>query len=98
MNGAGMRLPGADIVLPRTTTLERSDIGMTPRDPYVISMDKAVEPAGEARDDYAIFAAIAGVSGLRSNSPEAAAPMNGNAGSGTSHALRRAEIDVDTGL
>ena len=49
----------ADIVLPCTTTLERCDIGMTPRDPYVISMDKAVEPVGEARDDYAIFASIA---------------------------------------
>ncbi len=32
---------------------------MTPRDPYVISMDKAVEPSGEARDDFEIFAAIA---------------------------------------
>ncbi|HCD20725.1 MAG TPA: Asp-tRNA(Asn)/Glu-tRNA(Gln) amidotransferase GatCAB subunit C, partial [Alphaproteobacteria bacterium] len=49
----------ADIVLPCTTTLERTDIGMTPRDPYVISMDKAVEPSGEARDDFEIFAAIA---------------------------------------
>ena len=49
----------ADIILPCTTTLERQDIGMTPRDPYVISMDKAIEPVGEARNDYDIFAGIA---------------------------------------
>ncbi len=39
----------ADIVLPCTTTLERQDIGMTPRDPFVISMDKAIEPVAGAR-------------------------------------------------
>ena len=49
----------ADIVLPCTTMLERSDIGMTPRDPYVIAMAKAQEPVGEARDDYDILAGIA---------------------------------------
>lgn len=49
----------ADIVLPCTTTLERQDIGMNPRDPYVISMDKAIEPVGEARDDFSIFSSIA---------------------------------------
>ena len=49
----------ADIILPCTTTLERQDIGMTPRDPFVISMDKAIEPVGEARNDYDIFAGIA---------------------------------------
>ena len=49
----------ADIVLPCTTTLERRDIGMNPRDPYVISMDKAIEPVGEARDDFSIFSSIA---------------------------------------
>ncbi len=49
----------ADIVLPCTTTLERQDIGMNPRDPYVISMDKAIEPIGEARDDFSIFSSIA---------------------------------------
>jgi len=49
----------ADIILPCTTTLERQDIGMTPRDPFVISMDKAIEPIGEARNDYDIFAGIA---------------------------------------
>ena len=49
----------ADIVLPCTTTLERQDIGMNPRDPYVISMEKAIEAMGEARDDFSIFASIA---------------------------------------
>ncbi len=49
----------ADIILPCTTTLERRDIGMTPRDPYVISMEKAIEPICEARNDYDIFAGIA---------------------------------------
>ena len=49
----------ADIVLPCTTMLERTDIGMTPRDPYVIAMAKAVEPVGEARDDYEILSGIA---------------------------------------
>jgi biotin/methionine sulfoxide reductase len=49
----------ADIVLPATTTLERNDIGSAQRDPFVIAMQKAIEPVGEARDDYAIFAALA---------------------------------------
>ena len=49
----------ADIVLPCTTTLERQDIAMTPRDPYVVSMSKLTEPNGQARDDYDIFAGIA---------------------------------------
>jgi biotin/methionine sulfoxide reductase len=49
----------ADIVLPATTTLERDDIGYGAREPYLIAMKKACEPVGEARDDYAIFQAIA---------------------------------------
>ena len=54
----------ADIVLPCTTTLERQDIAMTPRDPYVVSMSKLIEPNGQARDDYDIFAGIAEEMGL----------------------------------
>ena len=42
----------ADIVLPATTTLERNDIGGAPRDRYVVAMKQAIEPVGEARDDY----------------------------------------------
>jgi len=49
----------ADIVLPATTGLERDDIGCAAREPYLIAMKKAREPTGEARDDYAIFRAIA---------------------------------------
>ena len=49
----------ADIVLPATTSLERDDIGYGSREPYVIAMKKAREPIGEARDDYAIFQALA---------------------------------------
>jgi biotin/methionine sulfoxide reductase len=49
----------ADIVLPITTTLERNDIGSAQRDPFVIAMQKAIEPVAEARNDYEIFAALA---------------------------------------
>ena len=49
----------ADIVLPATTSLERNDIGCAPRDRFVIAMQKAIEPVGEARDDFSIFAALA---------------------------------------
>lgn len=49
----------ADIVLPCTTPLERDDIAMTPRDPYVVSMSKLTEPYEQARDDFEIFAGIA---------------------------------------
>jgi biotin/methionine sulfoxide reductase len=49
----------ADIVLPATTTLERNDIGAAQRDRYVLVMQQAIAPVGEARSDYAIFAALA---------------------------------------
>ncbi len=49
----------ADIVLPATTTLERNDIGSAQRDPFVIAMKQAIEPVGEARNDYDIFTALA---------------------------------------
>ena len=45
----------ADIVLPATTTLERNDIGCAPRDRYVVAMQQAIAPVGEARSDFAIF-------------------------------------------
>jgi biotin/methionine sulfoxide reductase len=50
----------ADIVLPATTTLERNDIGCAGRDRYVIAMQKAIGPVGQARDDFAIFRSLAG--------------------------------------
>ena len=49
----------ADIMLPATTALERNDIGSAGRDRFMIAMKKAVDAPGEARDDYAIFSAIA---------------------------------------
>jgi len=49
----------ADIVFPVTTTLERNDIGASSRDRFVFAMQQAIAPVGEARDDYAIFRALA---------------------------------------
>ena len=49
----------ADIVLPCTTPLERDDINLSPRDPYLVMMDQAVMPAGQARNDYDIFCGFA---------------------------------------
>ncbi|WP_136660566.1 molybdopterin-dependent oxidoreductase [Nitratireductor sp. XY-223] len=49
----------ADIVLPATSPLERTDIMMNRRDPCLVWMDKLVEPLGEARDDHDIFRALA---------------------------------------
>lgn len=49
----------ADIVLPCTMSLERDDIGGSQTDPLLIAMHRVAEPFGEARDDYAIFAALA---------------------------------------
>lgn len=49
----------ADIVLPATTTLERNDIGASSRDRFIIAMKKAVDPVGDARNDYDIFRTLA---------------------------------------
>ena len=54
----------ADIVLPATTSFERNDIGGATRDPFILAMQKAIEPVGEARDDYAVFAELAGRMGF----------------------------------
>jgi biotin/methionine sulfoxide reductase len=50
----------SDIVLPATTVLERNDIGAAANDRFMIAMKRAMAPFGEARDDYAIFGALAG--------------------------------------
>lgn len=55
----------ADIVLPATTTLERNDIGGSSRDPWLMAMHKLVEPQGEARNDFDIFADVAQRLGVR---------------------------------
>jgi biotin/methionine sulfoxide reductase len=49
----------ADIVLPVTTSLERDDIGSAGRDRFIVAMKRAIDPVGEARDDYEIFSDIA---------------------------------------
>ncbi|WP_244935048.1 molybdopterin-dependent oxidoreductase [Acuticoccus sediminis] len=54
----------ADIVLPATTTIERDDIGASSTDRYLVSMRRAVDPYAEARDDYAIFTALAARLGI----------------------------------
>jgi len=49
----------ADIVLPSTTTLERNDIGVASVPAMLFAMEKAIEPPGEAMNDFEIFAALA---------------------------------------
>lgn len=49
----------ADIVLPATMGMERDDIAASSNDRYLVAMRKIAEAPGEARDDYAIFAALA---------------------------------------
>ena len=49
----------ADIVLPATMTLERSDIGASSADALMVAMHQVVPRFEQARDDYAIFAALA---------------------------------------
>ncbi|NBO89994.1 MAG: Asp-tRNA(Asn)/Glu-tRNA(Gln) amidotransferase GatCAB subunit C, partial [Betaproteobacteria bacterium] len=55
----------ADIVFPATMTLEREDIGGTPTDPLLVAMHRVVPPAGQARNDYDIFTALADRLGQR---------------------------------
>lgn len=55
----------ADIVLPATTTLERNDIGASSRDRFIMAMHKVIEPVGEARHDFDIFADLAERLGFR---------------------------------
>ncbi len=54
----------ADIVLPCTTPLERRDLMLTPRDPYIVAMQQVITPVGEARNDFDIFAGISGKMGV----------------------------------
>ncbi|HXR90565.1 MAG TPA: molybdopterin-dependent oxidoreductase [Steroidobacteraceae bacterium] len=49
----------ADIVLPCTTPLEREDFAGGSMDHWLTPMRRALEPFGQARDDYAIFAELA---------------------------------------
>jgi biotin/methionine sulfoxide reductase len=49
----------SDIVFPATTTLERDDIGGSGMDDFIFWMEKVLEPVGEAKNDYEIFAGLA---------------------------------------
>jgi biotin/methionine sulfoxide reductase len=49
----------ADIVLPVTTMLERNDVGGSTRDSFILAMHRAVDPIGDARNDFDIFRALA---------------------------------------
>ncbi len=49
----------SDIVLPVTTTLEREDIALAPRDPYMVFMSKVIDPVGESKSDFEIFSGLA---------------------------------------
>jgi len=55
----------ADIILPVTTTLERTDIGQPwTGGPYFIHMDKAIEPLPQTKSDLTIFAELASRLGI----------------------------------
>lgn len=60
----------ADIVLPATTTLERSDIGGTSRDPHVVHMPQLIEPVALARNDFDIFSDLASLMGFENTFTE----------------------------
>jgi biotin/methionine sulfoxide reductase len=54
----------ADIVLPATTTLERTDVSSAPRDRFLFPMRQAVAPVGLARNDYDIFRELSAAFGV----------------------------------
>jgi biotin/methionine sulfoxide reductase len=54
----------ADFVFPTTTALERNDIAMTHWEQTVVAMHKAIEPVGESRHDYDVFAGLASRLGI----------------------------------
>lgn len=64
----------ADIVLPCTTALERADLAMSPKDPFVTVMDQAIPPVGEARDDHEILRGIAAEMGVEAAFTEGRSP------------------------
>ncbi|MEJ0069003.1 MAG: molybdopterin-dependent oxidoreductase [Pseudomonadota bacterium] len=67
----------ADIILPATTPWERMDLAYSSRDRFILAMDQLIAPLGEARDDHAIFSALAQRFGFLDALPSAGAPRNG---------------------
>ncbi|MEM1312961.1 MAG: molybdopterin-dependent oxidoreductase [Pseudomonadota bacterium] len=49
----------ADFVFPATTPYEREDVARTFSDPFLFHMPRMIDPVGEARNDYDVFAALA---------------------------------------
>lgn len=64
----------ADIVLPCTTSLERSDIALTPKDPFQVVMDRVIDPVGLAKSDHDIFIGIASEMGFEAAFTEGRSP------------------------
>lgn len=64
----------ADIVLPCTTPLERSDIALTPKDSFQVVMDQVIEPVGSAKSDHDIFRGIASQMGVEAAFTEGRSP------------------------
>lgn len=54
----------ADLVLPATTAMERNDYMATTLTGHAVAMKRAIDPVGEARDDYAIFTGMADALGI----------------------------------
>ncbi|MEK8071758.1 molybdopterin-dependent oxidoreductase [Rhodococcoides navarretei] len=54
----------ADIVVPSTTSLERSDLSCTRNDPLLVAMEPAVARFADSRDDYDTFAELAAKLGV----------------------------------
>ncbi|MEO1538101.1 MAG: molybdopterin-dependent oxidoreductase [Pseudomonadota bacterium] len=64
----------ADIVLPCTAHVERDDICISQRDPYILRVTQAVEPPQTVRNDYDIFRGIARELGLEDRFTEGKSP------------------------
>ena len=64
----------ADIVLPCTTPLERDDLSLTNKNPFLTVMDKVIDPVGEARDDHEIFRGLAAQMGVEDTFTEGRTP------------------------
>ncbi|TKA09266.1 molybdopterin-dependent oxidoreductase [Actinacidiphila oryziradicis] len=64
----------ADIVFPATTALEREDFGGGRHDTHLIAMHRSADPVGEARDDHAVLAALAGRLGFGERFTEGRTP------------------------
>ena len=54
----------ADIVLPATTFAERTDVGASSKDRFLVAMDRLVPPQAGARDDFEMFREVAGRLGV----------------------------------